>query len=286
MTRPLRLEFPNALYHVTSRGDRREAIFEDDDDRVRFLEVLGAVVLDHNWLCHGYCLMDNHYHLIIETPDGNLSKGMRQLNGVYTQASNRRHGRSGHLFQGRYKAILVDKDHYLLELSRYVVLNPLRAKGMVKRLEDWPWSSYPAMVGSAPKPEWLTADWLLSLFGKQRRIAMERYRQFVIEGVQHQPEIWSNLKGQIYLGDKSFVAEMQKRIGKEKDDLNIPKQQKRPIAKPLSEIVAQHKDRKTAIIAAYKTGGAYSQREIGAFYQLHPTTIGVIVRKNKNSYLS
>ncbi|MDP1950452.1 MAG: hypothetical protein Q8K59_05045 [Nitrosomonas sp.] len=109
---------------------------------------------------------------------------------------------------------------------------------------------------------------------------MDRYRQFVLEGVQHQPEIWSNLKGQIYLGNKAFVAEMQKRIGKEKDDLNIPRQQKRPIAKPLAEIAAQHKDRKTAIIAAYKTG-AYSQREIGEFYQLHPTTIGIILRKNK-----
>lgn len=285
MTRPLRLEFPNALYHVTSRGDRRENIFEDDDDRLRFLEIFESVVADYNWLCHGYCLMDNHYHLIIETLDGNLSKGMRQLNGVYTQASNRRHGRGGHLFQGRYKAILVDKDRYLLELSRYVVLNPLRAKGMVKRLEDWLWSSYLAMVGDALKPEWLTTDWILSLFGKQRRIAMEKYRQFVIEGMQHQSGIWSNLKGQIYLGDEAFVSEMQKRIGKEKDDLNIPKQQKRPIAKPLSEIAAQAKDRKTAIIAAYKTG-AYSQREIGEYYQLHPTTVGVIVRKNKNSYLS
>jgi REP element-mobilizing transposase RayT len=183
MTRPLRLEFPNALYHVTSRGDRRENIFEDDDDRSRFLEILEGVVADDNWLCHGYCLMDNHYHLIIETLDGNLSKGMRQLNGVYTQASNRRYGRSGHLSPGRYKAILVDKDRYLLELSRYVVLNPLRAKGMVKRLEDWSWSSYLPMVGDAPKPEWLITDWLLSLFGKLRKIAMEKYRQFVIEAV-------------------------------------------------------------------------------------------------------
>ena len=282
MSRPLRLEFPNALYHVTSRGDRRENIYEDDDDRLRFLEILETVVVDYNWLCHGYCLMDNHYHFIIETLDGNLSKGMRQLNGVYTQTSNRRHGRSGHLFQGRYKAILVDKDRYLLELSRYVVLNPLRAKGMVNRLEDWPWSSYLAMIKNTPRPEWLTTDWVLSLLGKQRRAAMERYRQFVLEGVQHQPEIWSNLKGQIYLGDEAFVTEMQKRIGREKDDLNIPKQQKRPIAKPLPEIAAQYTDRNTAIIATYKTG-AYSQREIGDFYQLHPTTIGAIVRKNKNS---
>lgn len=206
---------------------------------------------------------------------------MCQLNGVYTQASNRRYGRSGHLFQGRYKAILVDKDRYMLELSRYVVLNPLRAKGMVKRLEDWLWSSYLAMVGDAPKPEWLTTDWLLSLFGKQRKIAMEKYRQFVKEGVHHQSGIWSNLKGQIYLGDEAFVAEMQKKIGKEQDDFNIPKQHKRPLAKPLSKIAAQVKDRKTAIIAAYKTG-AYSQREIGEYYKLHPTTVGVILRKNKN----
>lgn len=282
MSRPLRLEFPNALYHVTSRGDRRENIYEDDDDRLKFLEILGMVVTDYNWLCHGYCLMDNHYHLIIETLEGNLSKGMRQLNGVYTQASNRRHGRSGHLFQGRYKAILVDKDRYLLELSRYVVLNPLRAKGLIDRLEDWPWSSYLAMVGDASKPEWLTTDWILSLFGKRKKIAMKRCRQFVLDGVQHQPEIWSNLKGQIYLGDEAFVAELQKRIGKDKDDINIPRQQKRPIAKPLVEIAAQHKDRNEAIIAAYKTG-AYSQREIGVFYQLHPTTIGTIVRKLKNS---
>lgn len=168
MTRPLRLEFPNALYHVTSRGDRREDIFDDDDDRLRFLEILGTVVTNYHWLCHGYCLMNNHYHLVIETLDSNLSKGMRQLNGVYTQASNRRHKRSGHLFQGRYKAILVDKDPYLLELVRYVVLNPVRAKGMVRRLEDWPWSSYWAMVGAAPKPAWLTTDCVIPVWNAKK----------------------------------------------------------------------------------------------------------------------
>ncbi|BBL34147.1 hypothetical protein Nstercoris_00376 [Nitrosomonas stercoris] len=208
---------------MTSRGDRRENIYEDEEDWLKFLGIFQTVIANYNWLCHGYCLMDNHYHLILETPDGNLSKGMRQLNGVYTQTSNRRHKRSGHLFQGRYKAILVDKNHYLLELSRYVVLNPLRARNMVSRLEDWPWSSYLAMVGDTPKPEWLTTDWILSLFDKRKKIAQEQYRQFVLEGVQHQPEIWSNLKGQIYLGDETFIAEMQKKIRKEKDDLNIPR---------------------------------------------------------------
>ena len=136
MARPIRIEYGGALYHVTSRGDRREAIYEDDPDREHFLEVLGDTVRRFNWQCHAYCLMTNHYHAVIGTPDGNLSKGMRQLNGVYTQWSNRRHRRSGHLFQGRFKAILVDADKYLLDLTRYVVLNPVRA-GMVRRPRDW-----------------------------------------------------------------------------------------------------------------------------------------------------
>ena len=114
MSRPLRIEFPNALYHVTARGDRREDIFEDDENRKLLLETLGEVIGQFNWVCYAWCLMDNHYHLLIQTPDGNLSKGMRQLNGVYTQASNRRHKRVGHLLQGRFKAILVDGDAYLL----------------------------------------------------------------------------------------------------------------------------------------------------------------------------
>jgi REP element-mobilizing transposase RayT len=141
MSRPVRIQFEGALYHITSRGDRREAIYEDDEDRSAFLKTLGEVTETFNWICHAYCLMTNHYHLVVETPDGNLSKGMRQLNGVYTQASNRRHQRTGHLFQGRYKAILVDADAYLLELTRYVVLNPVRA-GMVSAPGLWSWSSY------------------------------------------------------------------------------------------------------------------------------------------------
>ena len=154
MARPLHLEFAGALYHVTSRGDRREAIYEDDEDRARFLEALGNVIGAFNWRCHAYCLMSNHYHLVIATPDGNLSKGMRQLNGVFTQWSNRRHRRAGHLFQGRFKAVLVDQESHLLELARYVVLNPVRA-GMVKAAEDWPWSSYLATIGDEDRPAWL-----------------------------------------------------------------------------------------------------------------------------------
>jgi len=130
MSRPLRLEYAGALYHVTSRGDRREAIYEEDNDRNALISMLEGVCDRYNWICHAYCLMSNHYHLLIETPDANLSKGMRQLNGVYTQTYNRAHGREGHVLQGRYKAMLVEKEHYLQELSRYIVLNPVRA-GMV-----------------------------------------------------------------------------------------------------------------------------------------------------------
>ena len=137
---------------MTSRGDRREDIFDDDADRRRWLEIINAVCERFNWRIHAYCLMDNHYHLVVETIDGNLSKGMRQLNGVYTQYYNRRHDYSGHLFQGRYKAIHVDKDTYLLELTRYVVLNPIRAR-MVTEVGAWPWSSYSAMVGQVEEEE-------------------------------------------------------------------------------------------------------------------------------------
>jgi len=167
MSRPLRLEYAGALYHITSRGDRREAIYENDQDRVAFNSVLNVVCDTYNWVCHTYCQMDNHYHLLIETPDANLSKGMRQLNGVYTQTYNRTHGRVGHVFQGRYKAILVEKENYLLELSRYIELNPVRA-GMVQSVSDWPWSSYRATIGLDEGLKCLNTDWLLSAFGKTK----------------------------------------------------------------------------------------------------------------------
>lgn len=146
MARPLRLEFAGALYHITARGDRREPIYDDDTDRTTFLRLLGDVCNQHNLLCHAYCLMGNHYHLLLETLERNLSRGMRQLNGVYAQKGSCRLGRVGHVFQGHYKAILVEKDSYLLELARYIVLNPVRAQ-MARTAVDWPWSSYRATAG-------------------------------------------------------------------------------------------------------------------------------------------
>lgn len=140
MARPLRPEYPGGVYHITSRGNARENIFVDNADRERCLSVLGDAVAKYNRLCHAYCLMDNHYHALIETPDPTLCMGMRQLNGVYTQAFNRRHRRVGHVFQERYKSILVEKEAHLLELCRYVALNPVRA-GLVNDPGKWQWSS-------------------------------------------------------------------------------------------------------------------------------------------------
>ena len=174
MARPLRIENAGGLYHVTARGDRREDIYADYEDRLGWLSIFGDVCDRFFWRCHAYCLMTNHYHLVVETPEGKLSHGMRQLNGVYTQAFNRRHRLVRHLFQGRFKAILVERDAYLLELARYVVLNPVRA-GMVADAGDWPWSSYRAMVGEDRSPEWLEVDGLLGCFGRDRSSARKRY---------------------------------------------------------------------------------------------------------------
>ncbi|MHB1174723.1 MAG: REP-associated tyrosine transposase [Sulfuriferula sp.] len=276
MSRPVRIEFPGALYHVTARGDRREDIFEDGQDRRMFLSALEQVIARFNWACHAWCLMDNHYHLLIQTPDGNLSKGMRQLNGVYTQASNRRHQRVGHLFQGRFKAILVDSDAYLLELSRYVVLNPVRA-GMVKKPADWPWSSYRASVGLEPIAAWLAVDGLLAQFAKRRSLAQQRYAQFVAEGIQVASP-WSNLKGQVFLGDEQFVQRMQAHLQSGKDDVQIPLAQRRPPPPLLSEIARRALDRNTAIVAAYATGG-YSYQQLADHFGMHFTTVGKIVRR-------
>jgi REP element-mobilizing transposase RayT len=276
MTRPLRIEFSGALYHITSRGDRRESIFEDDKDCETFLSVLAEVVDRFNWICHAYCLMTNHYHLLVETVDGNLSKGMRHLNGVFTQSSNRRHRQTGHLFQGRFKGILVEKDAYLMELSRYIVLNPVRA-AMVNSPEEWPWSSYRATMGEARTPKWLSVDVLLNRFGGNRGKAQHLYRQFVLDGIGQ--GVWHGLRQQIYLGDDAFVARMQAKVRIEGDSLSVPKAQRRPPPPPLDELVCRYEERNEAIVAAYATG-AYSYREIADYFKIHLATVGRIVRNS------
>jgi len=237
MARPLRLEFAGALYHITSRGNRQESIYESDKDRENFLSILAEGCVAYNWICHAYCLMDNHYHLLIETPDANLSKGMRQLNGRYTQSFNRAHNCVGHVFQGRYKAILVEKDSYLLELSRYIVLNPVRV-GMVRTTSDWPWSSYRATVGEQVKP---------------KMKAIEAYKQFVNAG-KDQTSPWDKLKNQIFLGDEKFAESMLNQIDTDKSLTEIPMSQRKAIPKTLSYYAEKYAKRNEAIVYAYASG--------------------------------
>ena len=279
MVRPLRIEFPGAFYHVTARGDRREAIYEGDADREAFLEILRDVIDRFEWRCHAWCQMTNHYHLFVETVHGNLSKGMRQLNGVYTQWSNRHHQRSGHLFQGCFKGILVDSDAYLQTLSRYIVLNPVRA-GMVDDPADWPWSSYRATAGLQRPLGWLTTGAILGTFGRKNGEARKAYRRFVREGIG-EASIWAGLNRQVFLGDDRFVERMQRRLGVVRDDVQIPKAQRRRPPPSLEQVHQQADSRDAAIVAAHATG-EYSYSQIGAFFGLHFATVGRIVRKGQS----
>ena len=266
MARPLRLSFPGAVYHVTSRGNARHDIVADDRDRSQWLSLLAHVVDRYGWLCHAYCLMDNHYHLVIETPKPNLSIGMRQLNGRYTQAYNRRHEQVGHVFQGRFTAILVEKDAHLLELCRYVVLNPVRAK-IVSHPRLWMWSSYRATVGETKAPGWLTTDWILSQFGQRGGAAQARYRTFVAEG-RGGPAPWEQLTGQIYLGSEKFVAQHQpNRVIRD-----IPRRQTQAQRPSLETLFERKGDLEKTIHQAYRQYG-YRLADIADHLGVHAATV-------------
>ncbi len=218
--------------------------------------------------------MSNHYHLLVETPDGNLSKGMRQLNGVYTQRFNRVHGRVGHVFQGRYKAIVVQKDAYLLELARYIVLNPVRAK-IVRQAGRWPWSSYRATVGAEVGQEWLVTRSVLSAFGDTETEAIERYIRFVNDG-KGQPSPWQDLKHQVFLGSEAFIKAMRRKVPGGRDLREVPQARPRPVAKPLKDYAREQADRDCAIAAAYGSG-AHTMRDIGDYFGLHYSRVSKII---------
>jgi len=274
MGRPLRLEFAGALYQITSRGDHQEAIYLTDDDRNAYLETLGKMCDRHNWTVHAYCLMDNHYHILVETPDSNLSKGMRQLNGVYTQYFNRTHQRVGHVYQGRYKAIIVQKEAYLLEVARYIVLNPVRAR-MVRAAKDWNWSSYRATAGQTDSPSWLDSQWIIAHFAKRRATAIDRYKQFIAEG-KNQPSIWERLRNQIFIGNEDYIEKIQRKIDKDVDISEVPSSQRRPIPKSIEYYAKKYNDRDQAIVAVYNSGG-YSMKEIAMYFELHYSSVSRII---------
>ena len=280
MARPLRIEYPGAVYHVTSRGNEKKPIFRDDADRENLLNTLQHVNKRYHFICHAYCLMTNHFHLLIETPDGNLSIGMRQVNSVYTQLFNKRHGRAGHLFQGRYKAILIQKDSHLLEVCRYVVLNPVRAR-MVETPEAWRWSSYLATAGKAKPHPCLTTGWVLGQFSGKRGKAEQGYRKFVSWGIG-KPTIWTEVRGQALLGEEGFVYKMVDHLKKKRDIPEIPRSQRyahRPMLEKLlgaGKDIAGTKRRKLVLEAVERYG--YRQKEIADHLGLHYSLISRIVK--------
>lgn len=273
MSRALRIEFPGAYYHITSRGNTRSDIYFDDTGRRYFLSLLQQICERYRWICHAYCLMDNHYHLLIETADSNLSKGMRQLNGVYTQWINRTYKRVGHLFQGRYKAIIVDSNEYLLELSRYIVLNPVRAR-MCHEASEWPWSSYRSTAGLCKAHECLVVDSILAAFDEHKSQAQEKYRLFVSEG-SNQPSPWEKLTNQIYLGSDAFIDEVQCKLDPDQSLIDIPKIQQRQAKKSLSYYQELY-GKKEAIIKAYASGH-YTLKELADYFGSSKSSVSRIV---------
>ena len=218
-----------------ARGHERSSVFRDDADRGQWLHLLGLVGEQANWDIHAFCLMGNHYHLLVETPEGGLSEGLHDLNSRFAQWFNRRHRRRGHLFESRFRGILIQKEAHLLELSRYIVLNPVRA-GLAPAAGDWRWSSYRATAGLAPRPDWLSVDSILGQFAATRRVAQAAYRRFVAEG-KGLPSPLDGVRMQAYLGDEAFLKSVAQRLGeRRRADCEIPLRQRHPCSPTLEKI--------------------------------------------------
>lgn len=280
MARPLRVEYPGALYHIMSRGNRYQNIFKDDQDRSKFLDWLTDAVKVHNLICHAYCLMSNHYHLLLETPDANLSRAMRDLNGHYTQSFNKKHKTVGHLFQGRYKALVVEKETYLLELARYIVLNPVRAR-LVKHPRHYRWSSYRATAEYHQTLDYVFTDWILGHFGKQKSRARIGYREFIKEGISAD-DPHREIQNGFLLGSPQFIHWIWETQTNGSEDLKLHSREERIVGRlTLKEIFAHvvtKEERDEAIrFARFRCG--YLNTEIGKHLGLHWTTIGQISRR-------
>ena len=223
MSRAWRIEYEGALYHILSRGNEQGDIFYDNADRVLFLDTIGQMSERFEVAIYAYVLMDNHYHLLVKTRRANLSKAMHWFGTTYTQRFNNRHNRSGHLFQGRYKSIIIENDAYLMQLSCYVHRNPLRA-GLVKRLAEYPWSSYLAYGYGKPAPEWLSTDLILSQF--QPGLERSQYRDKVQKYSNEEKRLWEDFRHGLFLGSKEFVKRLRKEFLPEKADTEIPSQRR------------------------------------------------------------
>jgi putative transposase len=290
MARPLRIELAGALYHVTSRGNERRAIFRSDRDRKTFLSLLGKAARRFGWSVTAWVLMTNHYHLVIQTPEPNLSRGMQWLNGVYAGWFNHVHDRCGHLFQGRFHATLIERETYMAEVLRYVVLNPVRA-GMVERPEEYRWSSYRATAGLESEPEWLDAGSALLSFGTDRVSAQGEYRSFVLVAIGALDRIWSRVTNQIYLGSDAWTRKMRAVVESRPRSTDHPRLQ-RAIGRPkMHEVIAAVAKVADVSSTAVRTRGATAVRRLVAWIGWHEglvtlRTIAASLRLRSEGYVS
>jgi len=279
MTRPLRIQYPGALYHITSRGNGGCNIFLDDSDRIEFFYYLQNAVKKHNIICHAYCLMGNHFHLLLETPEGNISDAMRDLLSNYSMKLNERYGRKGHLFQSRYFSSLIEKEVYFLEAARYIVNNPVK-DGFVDHPSKWNWSSYLATAGATVAPEWLHTNFTLSLFSDKKDTAQKAYSDFV---VQKCIDIYlhEDMSGSV-LGTKQFKDWIYEEIDvdlKTSEHTNDEVYIGRPMLKDFFLKCRNRRDRNASMIVAHKLGG-YSISEIARYLNMHRTSVSRLVNKN------
>ncbi len=268
MSRPLRLEFPGGLHHVYARGNRKEEIFCSDTDRKLFLDLLGVCVRRFGWILTAYALMPNHFHFLVELTARTLSKGMHWLNGKYSQAFNKRHDTVGHVFQGRFEAPLVEKESYSLEVVRYVVLNPVRAK-MVSQPEDYVWSSHRAVIGDVEAPPWLAVDDLLVQFAPKRDIARALYRQFVNEAIGSDKSPWTDLVGGLYLGSEDWLKRVREQIDLKPRSSEHPRSQRIVGAPSMATVVAAVADTFSVDPGWVRLGRGGTPRMIAAWIGWH-----------------
>ncbi len=239
MSRPLRIEYPGAWYHVMNRGANFKKIFTEDADRDEFLKLLGETCEMWRIRVHAFCLMDNHYHLLVETPTIGLARAMRHLNGVYTQRFNRKKRRDGALFRGRYRAILVQADNYLMEIVRYIHMNPAKRREDIHALMNYRWSSNYYYLGKKVKPEWLETSKILNLFSTNRRQQKALYKEFISDRIPDEiKKIYSRKKLSPVIGDDSFKEWIKKTFLERKAaEYEIPEAGKRETGPPAEQIV-------------------------------------------------
>lgn len=272
MSRPLRIDIPGGIHHVTARGNARQNVFLDDSDRTRWIDLLVNTVERFGWLTLSYCQMTSHYHMLVETPQPNLSRGMRHLNGVYAQRFNRRHKRVGHLFQARFHATLIQHDEHLLSTIAYIARNPTRA-GLCSDPAGWPWSSYRATLGLQPVG-FVAADRVLGFLSHDRADAREKLR--ILCADPSSDHLHETLHEEVVLGDTTFKRDHAHHA---EPIPEVPRRHWQPTRPPLLDLLQP--PRPESIASAYKEYG-YTMREIAEHLHVHYATVSRRLRTHEH----